>query len=197
MFKKIKFKKLLMFAPLMTLMFCFNSPQNDDEKMQTIMVSVKNTLSYLHYNPKPINDAYSQDVYEKYFESVDASKRYFLQSDMDEFKKHNTKLDDYLNNGNLVFYKLTIDRLYQRVDEIDKMTQDILSKPINLDENDELIIEPKKRSNPADAKQQREEWKKYIKYNILQEIETLTSREEAQKKKKDSVVNNKLQDTIK
>ena len=197
MFKKIKFKKLLMFAPLMTLMFCFNSPQNDDEKMQTIMVSVKNTLSYLHYNPKPINDAYSQDVYEKYFESVDASKRYFLQSDIDEFKKHNTKLDDYLNNGNLVFYKLTIDRLYQRVDEIDKMTQDILSKPINLDEDEELILEPKKRVNPADAKQQREEWKKYIKYNILQEIETLTSREEAQKKKKDSVVNNKLQDTIK
>ncbi|KFC24282.1 carboxy terminal-processing peptidase [Chryseobacterium sp. FH1] len=197
MFKKIKFRKLLMFAPLMTLMFCFNSPQNDDEKMQTIMVSVKNTLSYLHYNPKPINDAYSQDVYDKYFESVDASKRYFLQSDMDEFKKHNTKLDDYLNNGNLVFYKLTIDRLYQRVDEIDKMTQDILSKPINLDEDEELILEPKKRTNPADAKQQREEWKKYIKYNILQEIETLSSKEEAQKKKKDSVVNNKLQDTIK
>lgn len=197
MFKKIKFKKLLMFAPLMTLMFCFNAPQNDDEKMQTIMVSVKNTLSYLHYSPKPINDAYSQDVYDKYFESVDASKRYFLQSDMDEFKKHYTKLDDYLNQGNLVFYKLTIDRLYQRVDEIDKMTQDILSKPINLDENDELILEPKKRVNPIDSKQQREEWKKYIKYNILQEIETLTSKEEAQKKKKDSVVNNKLPDTIK
>jgi carboxyl-terminal processing protease len=186
-----------MFAPLMTLMFCFNSPQNDDEKMQTIMVSVKNTLSYLHYSPKPINDAYSQDVYDKYFEGVDASKRYFLQSDMDEFKKHYTKLDDYLNQGNLVFYKLTIDRLYQRVDEIDKMTQDILSKPINLEENDELVLEPKKRTNPVDAKQQREEWKKYIKYNILQEIETLTSKEEAQKKKKDSVVNNKLPDTIK
>ncbi len=186
-----------MFAPLMTLMFCFNSPQNDDEKMQTIMVSVKNTLSYLHYSPKPINDAYSQDVYDKYFEGVDASKRYFLQSDMDEFKKHYTKLDDYLNNGNLVFYKLTIDRLYQRVDEIDKMTQDILSKPINLEENEELILEPKKRTNPVDAKQQREEWKKYIKYNILQEIETLNSKEEAQKKKKDSVVNNKLPDTIK
>lgn len=197
MLKKIKFKKLLMFAPLMTLMFCFNSPQNDDEKMQTIMVSVKNTLSYLHYSPKPINDAYSQDVYDKYFEGIDASKRYFLQSDMDEFKKHYTKLDDYLNQGNLVFYKLTIDRLYQRVDEIDKMTQDILSKPINLEENDELVLEPKKRTNPVNAKQQREEWKKYIKYNILQEIETLTSKEEAQKKKKDSVVNNKLPDTIK
>ncbi|MCG2793835.1 MAG: carboxy terminal-processing peptidase [Weeksellaceae bacterium] len=197
MFKKIKFKKLLMFAPLMTLMFCFNSPQNDDEKMQTIMVSVKNTLSYLHYSPKAINDAYSQDVFDKYMEDVDASKRYFLQSDMDEFKKHYTKLDDYLNQGNLVFYKLTVDRLYQRVDEIDKMTQDILSKPINLDENDELILEPKKRLNPADGKQQYNEWKKYIKYNILQEMETLTSKEETQKKKKDSVIANKLIDTIK
>jgi carboxyl-terminal processing protease len=165
--------------------------------MQTIMVSVRNTLSYLHYSPKPINDAYSQDVYDKYFESIDASKRYFLQSDMDEFKKHYTKLDDYLNQGNLVFYKMTVDKLYQRVDEIDKMTQDILSKPINLDEDDELILEPKKRMNPANAKEQYNEWKKYIKYNILQEIETLNSKEEAQKKKKDSVVNNKLKDTIK
>ena len=197
MFKKIKLKKLLMFAPLMTLMFCFNSPQNDDEKMQTIMVSVKNTLSYLHYSPKPINDAYSQDVYNKYFESVDASKRYFLQSDMDEFKKHYTKLDDYLNQGNLIFYKLTVDRLYQRVDDIDKMTQDIFTKPINLDEDDDLVLEPKKRKNPANAKEQYAEWKKYIKYNILQEIETLNSREESQKKKKDSVVSNKLKDTIK
>lgn len=197
MFKKFKLKKLLMFAPLMTLMFCFNSPQNDDEKMQTIMVSVRNTLSYLHYSPKPINDAYSQDVYDKYLEDVDASKRYFLQSDIDEFKKHYTKLDDYLNQGNLIFYKLTIDRLYQRVDEIDKMTQDILAKPINLDENDELVLEPKKRVNPANAKEQYNEWKKYIKYNILQEIEMLNSKEEAQKKKKDSVIANKLKDTIK
>lgn len=62
------------------------------------------------------------------------------------------------------------------------MTQDIFSKPINLNEDEELIIEPKKRTNPADAKQQYNEWKKYIKYNILQEIETLNSKEEAQRR---------------
>ena len=197
MLKKLKLKKLLMFAPLMTLMFCFNSPQNDDEKMQAIMLTLGRTLSYLHYAPKPINDAYSQDVYNKYFEDVDASKRYFLQSDMDEFKKHYTKLDDYLNQGNLSFYKLTIDRLYQSVDEIDKMTQDILSKPINLDEDEELVLEPKKKKNPANADEQYKEWRKYIKYNILQEIETLNSKEEAQRKKKDSVIAKKLPDTIK
>lgn len=197
MFKKLKLNTLLLFIPLTSLVFCFNSPKNDDEKMSTIMVSVKNTLSYLHYSPKPINDAYSEEVYKHFFESVDASKRYFLQSDMNEFSKHRTKLDDYLNQGDLTFYKLTVDRLYQRVDEIDKITQDILSKPINLEEDETLILEPKLKKYPANSKELSEEWKKYIKYNILQEMESLTAKEEMQKEKKDSVQKFQLKDTIK
>lgn len=197
MFKKFKLNKVMMFAPLMTLMFCFNTPKNDDEKMQTIMVSVKNALSYLHYSPKPVNDAYSLDVYNKYFESIDASKRFFLQSDMDEFSKHKTKLDDYLNNGDLIFYKTTIDRLYQRMDEADKVSQEILSKPINFNEDEDMILETKLRKNPSNQKEFADEWKKNIKYYILQEIESLNNKEELQKKKKDSLVNNKLKDTVK
>ncbi|QDP85328.1 tail-specific protease [Chryseobacterium sp. SNU WT5] len=197
MFKNFRLNTLLLFIPLTSLVFCFNSPKNDDDKMSTIMVSVKNTLSYLHYSPKPINDAYSQEVYNHYFEMVDASKRYFLQSDMAEFAQHKTKLDDYLNQGDLTFYKLTIDRLYQRVEEIDKITQDILNKPINLDEDETLVLEPKVKKNAANKAELATEWKKYIKYNILQEMESLTAREEAQKEKKDSVQKFNLKDTIK
>ncbi|SDQ43178.1 carboxyl-terminal processing protease [Chryseobacterium soldanellicola] len=197
MWKNFKLNKFLLLIPLTSLMFCFNSPQNDDEKMQTIMVSVKNTLSYLHYSPKPINDAYSKDVYKHYFELVDPAKRYYLQSDMDEFGKHETKLDDYLNQGDLTFYKLTIDRLYQRVDEIDKITQEIFSKPINLEEDETLTLEPKLKKVPANKQEQYNEWKKFIKYNILQEIESMNSKEEAQKEKKDSVQKYNLKDTIK
>jgi len=161
------------------------------------MISVKNTLSYLHYAPKPINDAYSKEVYKHYFEMVDPAKRYFLKSDMAEFAQHETKLDDYLNQGDLRFYKLTIDRLYQRVDELDKITQDILAKPIDLNEDETLILEPKAKQHPANTAEMAKEWKKYIKYNILQEMESLTAKEEAQREKKDSVQRHKLQDTIK
>ena len=197
MLKKLfKLNKILFVAPLMTLMFCFNAPKNDDEKMHIIMINVKNALAHVHYQPKPINDAYSREVYKNYFETIDPAKRYFLQSDMEEFEKHRNQLDDYLNNGNLVFYKQTIDRLYQRVSEIDKMTQDILSKPIDLNEDDELILEPKLKKAPADKQELYNEWKRYIKYNILQEIETMTSKEELQQEKKDSVIAHKLKDTI-
>lgn len=196
MFKNFKLNKVLLFIPLTSLMFCFNAPKDDNEKMSTIMVSVKNTLSYLHYSPKPINDAYSADVYNKYFETVDAMKRYFTQSDMDEFAKHKTKLDDYLNSGDLTFFNLTNDRMMKRIDEVDKMTQDILSKPINFNEDETLVLEPKKKKYAKDQKELYNEWKKNIKYNILQEIETLNSKEEAQKKKKDSFQKNGLKDTV-
>ena len=196
MFQKFsKLNKILLFVPLMSLMFCFNSPQNDDDKMHIIMINVKNALSF-HYAPKPINDAYSEEVYNNYFESIDPTKKYFLQSDMDEFAKHRNLLDDYLNKGDLIFYKQTIDRLYERVDEIDKMTQDIFSKPINLNEDEEFILEPKLKKHPANKEELYNEWKKYIKYNILQEIETMTSKEEAQKEKRDSVIAHRLKDTI-
>ncbi len=197
MFKNLKFNTLLLFIPLTSLVFCFNSPKNDDDKMSTIMVNVKNTLNYLHYAPKPINDAYSQEVYKHYFEMVDSSKRYFLQSDIDEFAKHQNKLDDYLNQGDLTFYKLTVNRLYQRVDEIDKLTQQIFSKPINLNEDEVLILEPKIKKNAKNVNELSAEWKKYIKYNILQEMESLTAKEEMQKEKKDSVQKFNLKDTIK
>lgn len=197
MLKKFKFNKFLLFIPLTTLAFCFNSPKDDDQKMSTIMISIKNTLSYLHYSPKPINDAYSQDVYKQYFEMVDPSKRYFLASDMKEFSQYKTKLDDYLVGGDLTFYKSTTDRLFQRVDEIDTMTQDIFSKPINLNEEDSLVIEPKIKDNPSTKEEQYKDWKRFIKYNILQEMATLTNKEEFQKEKKDSVQKFKLKDTIK
>lgn len=196
MFKKFKLNNVLLFIPLTSLMFCFNAPKDDNEKMSTIMISVKNTLSYLHYSPKPINDAYSQDVFKKYFETVDPVKRYYLQSDMDEFAKHKTKLDDYLNNGDLTFFNLTNERMLQRIDDIDKITQDIFNKPINLDEDEYMILEPKIKQNPKNQQELYADWRKYIKYNILQEIETMNAKEESQKKKKDSFQKNGLKDTV-
>jgi len=185
MLKNFKTVRFLLLLPLSFSLFGFCPAINEEEKMQIIMVNTKNILSYLHYSPKPINDAYSKEVYKQYFESIDPTKTYFLQSDMDEFRKYETKLDDYLNNGDLTFYKLTVDKLYQRIDEIDKMTKDIFSKPINLEEDEILTLEPKLKNSPPNKQQQYNEWRKYVKYNILQEIESLNRKSE-EKKKDDS-----------
>ncbi len=196
MFKSFKINTLLLFIPLTTLMFCFNSPKNDDEKMKTIMVSVKNTLSYLHYQPKKIDDEYSKEVYQKYMEMLDPMKRYFLASDMEEFKTYEDKLDDFLNEGDLTFFNLTNNRMLKRADEIQKITEEILAQPIDLHQNEYLVLEPKKRKHPQNMEEMKKVWKKFIKYNILQEIEVLKSREKSKRKLKDSLQRNGLKDTV-
>lgn len=183
MLKNFKTVRFLLLLPFTFSVFGFRPPISEEEKMQIIMVNTKNILSYLHYSPKPINDAYSKEVYKLYFESIDPTKTYFLQSDMDEFSKYETQLDDYLSTGDLTFYKLTDDKLCQRIDEIDKMTRDIFSKPINLEEDEILTLEPKLKNSPSGKQQQYNEWKKYVKYNILQEIESMNGKSEEKKKK--------------
>ena len=77
------------------------------------------------------------------------------------------------------FFKLTNDRYLQRLADIEKMSQDIFAKPINLDEDEDIIMEPKLKKNPTNQKEMYAEWKKFIKYNILQEMQTLNEKEES------------------
>jgi carboxyl-terminal processing protease len=45
-----------------------------------------------------LDDAFSKGVYKDYVQALDPSKRFFLQSDIDEFSKFETELDDQLIN---------------------------------------------------------------------------------------------------
>jgi len=198
MFKRLfGFNRLLLLFAFGTLVFCFNSPKNEDEKMQVVMMSVGRTLPHLSYENKQIDQEYSEKVYKEYFGKLDPSKRYFLQSDMDEFEVHKTKLGEYLNTGDIVFFDLTYERYLQRIEDIEKISQEILTDSIDLEENEEIILDPSKRKNPIDSDELKLEWKKFIKYNILQEMQTLTEKEEVQKKRKDSAIAKKQVDTIK
>ena len=70
---------------------------------------------------------------------------------------------------------MTVDKLYDRTAEIEKYSQEILSKPINFEENDELILEPKLKKYPQNQEELKTSGKNSSKYNILQEIETLNA----------------------
>ena len=49
-----------------------------------------------HYSPVEINDDFSKKVYKKYLDNIDPTKRFFIQSDIDEFSKYETSIDDMI-----------------------------------------------------------------------------------------------------
>lgn len=166
------FRKTWIFLSLCSmslLAFCFNASSQDDNEKE-IFKRVRETLLYASYSPKNLNEQYSKDVYKKYMEDLDPFKRYFLKSDINEFKKHEGKMSDMLINEDVSFYHLTIDRLYKRINESENYVNEIFKEPLSLNEDEYFLTDDKKRDFPANEKEAKDYWRKYIKYRVLQEI---------------------------
>lgn len=189
------FKKSIVVACLSSLsmfLFCFNSSGTNDgsDEEKVVIKKVRNTLSQMHYSSKPIDDKFSKEVFKRYLDFIDPYKRFFTDSDYQEFKKHELLLDDYFNTENLEFYKLTVERLYQRIDESEKIVNQLLEKPIDFTKDDYLITDEKLRTYPKSEEEIKKEWLKFIKYQVFREIETKVAESKLDKKHK--VVNQKI-----
>ena len=64
----------------------FENPNKDKLLLETFLYIVANG----HYQPMELNDEYSKKVFKEYLNQLDGQKRYFLQSDYNEFKKYET-----------------------------------------------------------------------------------------------------------
>lgn len=167
----LNLKKTWIFLSLCSmslLVFCFNASSQDDREKE-IFKRVKEVLLY-SYSPKDLDISYSKDVYKKYIEDLDPFKRYFLESDMEEFSKYKDKMSDMFIRNDVSFYHLSIDRLYKRINETEEYVNDIFSKPITFTNDDYFYTDDKKRKFPKNKDQAKQYWKSYIKYRILQEI---------------------------
>jgi carboxyl-terminal processing protease len=60
-------------------------------------------VSSRHINHPEINDSLSERLLKRYVEIWDPQKLYFLQSDIDEFSKQKTSLDDEILRGDVQF----------------------------------------------------------------------------------------------
>lgn len=86
---------------------------------------VSTILSRYHYKDVRLDDSLSSIIYDKYIDALDHGKNYLLASDLEKFEEYRYKLDDNLNEGNILpFYEifnLYRDRMQARVDYIDTL----------------------------------------------------------------------------
>jgi carboxyl-terminal processing protease len=128
-----------------------------------------------HYSPATI-DAFSKGVYKDYVQALDPSKRFFLQSDIDEFSKFETELDDQLINKDLIFSILSYE-LMKRMEE-SKTYKGIMNVPLTIQSMRVLtpIMIKRLMQNTAELT---ERWRKQIKLSALS---SLTERLKVQEK---------------
>jgi len=162
-----------------------NDKRNDDPKAkyQKILRNVGIVLEQGHYNPKKIDDKFSQEVLKKFEDDLDPDKYIFLQQDIDAFKKYENRIDDEIHGAPLESFYAITDVYLKRVDEVAASYKEILKKPFDFSKEEYLQTDGDKRSYPNSIAQRDEYGRKRLKYLVLVRYADLQDAREANMKK--------------
>lgn len=98
-----------------------------DEQQSVVVKTIAAMISKYNYKKVDLNDSISTVIYNRYIKMMDESHNYFLASDIADFDKYKTVLDDDAKSGNLndafyifnVYQKRYIDRIKYSITQLD------------------------------------------------------------------------------
>ncbi|MEC8058575.1 MAG: PDZ domain-containing protein, partial [Pseudomonadota bacterium] len=152
-------------------------------------LNVVEQLRRNHYLRKPIDDALSSAMLDKYLNILDSSKSYFLASDIQAFEALRYSLDNALKDSDLdpafhIFNRYQ-DRLLNRLNfSLQLLDQELASFDFEVEET--IEIDREQAQWPADQAELDDLWRRRLKSQILslrlsdktpeETVETLTKR---------------------
>lgn len=172
-FMKRNYKIIIVLVALSATLFAFKNfktENNDPGKDKMLLELLTFVINKGHYDPKAIDDNFSKGVYTNFLKALDPNKRFFLQSDIDDFAKYEVLIDDEIKNQDLSFFEVSYRRLLKRIEESKAFYKDILSKPIDYSIDETTDTDYDKLPYTKTTEELKERWYKQIKLSNLSAI---------------------------
>jgi carboxyl-terminal processing protease len=132
-----------------------------------IIRSVRNLVEEGHISQIKFDDELSKRGFELFLRQVDPMKSYLLQSDIDEFRKSETQLDDMLIKNNISFAYLVYKRYLDRLNEVSPIIHELIDSTLDFSVEEYIERDAKEMKYAANMEELRDRWRKTIKYNFL------------------------------
>lgn len=166
-----KFKILVPLLLTILLFFGFVSKATNNNPNDKLLLSLlKYVLTQGHYQPKDLDDHFSEEVFTHFIDNLDPTKHYFLQSDIDEFSAYKKLIDDQIKNDDLSFYYLVQNRLIKRINESQTYYTEILNKPFDFNTEEKLNVDYKKANYAKTTAEIVNIWRKQLKLSTLSRL---------------------------
>ncbi len=175
---KDMFKKLYLVLVLGAALACKAAPakhikvagSNDiqpDEQQSIVAKTIAQLITNYNYKKVELNDSISQVVYNRYLKMLDESHNYFLASDIQDFDKYKTVLDNDVKDGNLndIFY---IFNVYQKryIEHIQYSLAQI-DDDFDYDKNETFTYDRTNLPWIASQSEMDNIWRTRVKYDLL------------------------------
>jgi carboxyl-terminal processing protease len=145
----------------------------DSNRARLLGHMLQQQLSRNHYSQKPTDDQLSHAAFDLYLKQLDFQKRFLLLEDVAQLKKYQNQIDDSIRRGRLDLPKTGRNLLNQRIEQVQKMTEELLAGSFDFNRDESLETDAEKILFVAELDQLRERWRKILKFQILTRYLTL------------------------
>ncbi len=155
-------------------------PINQEEKEALIIQTVMRNIERMHFQPRQIDDEFSEDVFDLYIDRTFGQGRFITEEDLTRLKIYKDDIDNEVNEGRYDFFNMAIEILDANHKKTQKYYREILAKPFDFSIKEEVEMDGEKRGVAKNDAELKEFWRKYLKYEVLQKyLEAKTSQEKA------------------
>lgn len=155
---------LVLLSFILSSFFDFNQ---NNEKDKLLIEIISYVIERGHFDPKNIDNEFSEKMFDEFIENMDGQHRFFLSSDIGNFKKYKYDLDDQIINSKTTFFDIVYNKLIQRQEIVKNFYEEILDKPFSFDQDEIISLDYKNAPYPATLNDLKFLWRKRLKLSTL------------------------------
>jgi len=150
----------------------FSSKPYPATKDALTLKGIITTVQAAHFDPKPIDDQFSQEVFATYMERLDQSKRFFTMEEYNLLKKFEYQIDDQVNAGSFEFFETSLPLLGAATKRARSIFNEVVNQPIVFESKDYIETDPEKRDYASDTVALKMHWKNMIAFDVMSAYHT-------------------------
>lgn len=155
------------------------------EREEVILSALSSFMDQVHFRPIDINDDFSENAFKYYVDILDNSKRFLIQSDIDQLDKYKYQIDDQYTSKNFDFFNLSVVLIDDAIKRAEKIYSEVIQQEFDFTQDESIIIDGDEKAYPKDEAELKEAWRKMLKYEILIRYEDKLENQEKEEVKKD------------
>jgi carboxyl-terminal processing protease len=160
-------KSLILTAAVALPLLGFGELEKTELDVKKISRTVAYSLPVFHLNQLPMNEHISTNAYDLFIGSLDPTRSYFLQSDIDAFQAEAENLHKRLRKGDISFARNAYETLMDRIDNRIAFVEAQLEKGFDTDVEEEFLWDRKDASWPKDEAEWDDIWRKRLKNEYI------------------------------
>ena len=121
----------------------------------------------MHYAQKPLDDEMSAKIFSLYMNRLDPAHYYFLATDVAEYRKYETRIDDMLLRGNAKLSLDIFERFKTRLSERLAMMEEFMGEDFDFSRDANWTLERDEVPYPETTEEARKIWRTKVKFDLL------------------------------